>query len=202
MAVFYALVQLVSTSVMPDLATSTAPLADVATIMIGSIGGPIMIGAAFLSIAGNLSAMMVAAPRMTFAMARMNMVPIVLGKAHVKYSTPANSIVLFGVLGLVLAVTGSFIWLALMSSLARLLGYALSIGALPIIRRAHPDATQAFALPGGMLFPIVALSVCLVLAWQASVMAWIVTGVFILIGSLLYYYSSRNTVLKAKEGAN
>ncbi len=157
-----------------------------------------MIGAAFLSIAGNLSAMMVAALRMTFAMARMNMMPISLGRAHVKYATPANSIVLFGVLGLVLAVTGSFIRLALMSSLARLLGYALSIGALPTIRRVHPDGTRAFTLPGGMLFPIVALGVCLVLASQASVTAWIVTGVFVLIGSLLYYYSSRNAALKVK----
>lgn len=192
-AIFYALVQLVATSVKPDLGASEAPLADAAVAMIGSVGGPIMIAVAFFSIAGNLSAMMVAAPRITFAMARRKTLPAFLGTTDKKFATPANSIVLFGLLGLVLAVSGSFIWLAVMSSLARLLGYILSIGALPIIRRKMPGGEQVFKLPGGLLFPILALGVCLLLALQASGTAWAVTGMFVVLGSGLYVYSTRTT---------
>lgn len=188
-AVLYALVQLVSMAAVPDLASSAAPLADAASNMIGGIGGSVMIAAAFLSIAGNLSAMMVAAPRMTYAMARRKTVPDFLGKTNQTYSTPANSILLFGVLGLVLAVTGSFIWLAIVSSLARLLGYALSIAALPTIRKLHSNENQAFRLRGGLLVPIIAFAVCLFLALQASITSWLATAAFIAAGSVLYYFS-------------
>jgi len=67
----YFLIQLVSISVMPDLASSKTPLADVAEILMGATGAALLTLGAVFSIGGNCSASMLSAPRMTYALAKM-----------------------------------------------------------------------------------------------------------------------------------
>jgi amino acid transporter len=93
-----------------------------------------------------------------------------------------------GGLAMVMALTGSFVELAVASSLSRMLSYILCIGALPVIRnRATEDMkTRAFRVRGGYLVPLVGLAICLWLTAQATAENWRTVGILLAIGFVLY----------------
>lgn len=191
-ALLYFLIQSVSLSLLPNLAEAKAPLADAAGVMFGASGMLLMSVAALLSIAGNLSAIMLAAPRMTYALARETTLPGWFGSVHSKYRTPANSILFLGGLAFVLAVSGSFIWLAVMSSLSRMLGYGICIATIPILKKKFGNTAEAFKLPGGYLIPAAAFLLCLWLTLQADMASWLMTAAFVVVGAVLYVLSRRS----------
>ena len=85
-----------------------------------------------------------------------------LGRTHRRHHTPHVAIALTGVAMLVLTLSGSFMAAVAISTLTRLLTYAATCAAVPVLRR-RPDAPPAlFRAPGGMLTVAVAL---VVIAW-------------------------------------
>ena len=95
--IFYFLIQLVSISVEPGIGGSKTPLADVAMILMGTAGGGLLALGAVFSITGNLSAMLLSAPRMFYAMARDDRtLPAWFGAIHPRYHTPSHSIIFLG----------------------------------------------------------------------------------------------------------
>ncbi len=188
--IVYFMIQLISVSVMPGLADSKTPLADVAEILMGATGAALLTLGAIFSIGGNCSASILSAPRMTFALARMGSLPAWFGVIHPRTRTPLNSIVFYAAVGLVLALSGSFVWLAVVSTLARLLSYILGVAALPVLEKRIEKTEGQFRLHGGYLVPVIALVLCLWLITFASVTAWLTTAVFFALGSLLYLASA------------
>ena len=188
----YFLIQLISVSVLPELASSKTPLADVAEILMGATGAALLTFGAVFSIGGNCSASMLSAPRMTYALAQMGSLPAWFGKVNPRTRTPLNSIIFYAVLGLVLALSGSFVWLAVVSTLARLLSYILGVAALPVLERRIEKTEDQFQLRGGYLVPAVALLLCLWLITFASVTTWLTTAAFFTLGTVLYLASPRN----------
>ena len=87
-AAIYFLIQTVAIFVLPDLASSNAALADVAFALFGNIGAAVLIMGAVFSIAGNLSASLLSAPRMTYALARDGSLPRWFAGVHDNYSPP------------------------------------------------------------------------------------------------------------------
>ncbi len=73
--VLYFLIQWVSISTLPELASSKTPLADVAVVVMGPLGAVLLTFGAVFSIGGNCSVSMMTAPRMTYAMAKMGTLP-------------------------------------------------------------------------------------------------------------------------------
>ena len=195
----YFLVQMVCVSVLPDLASSTTPLADVAEVIMGAAGAALLTLGAVFSIGGNCSASMLSAPRMTYALARMGSLPAWFGEIHPRFRTPLNSILFYSVAGLILALSGSFIWLAVVSTLARLLSYILGVAALPVLEKRVATTEGQFRLPGGYLIPGVALLLCLWLITFASVSAWLTTAGFFALGSVFYLATSRSRGSKAAD---
>ncbi len=189
--VIYFLIQMISVSIMPELASSKTPLADVAEILMGATGAAMLTMGAVFSIGGNCSSSMLSAPRMTYALAKLDSLPAWFGVIHPRYKTPLNSILFYAVLGLVLALSGSFIWLAVVSTLARLLSYILGVAALPVLEKRIEKTEGQFHLPGGYFIPALALLLCLWLVSFASMTAWLTTAGFFALGSVLYLASSR-----------
>ena len=188
--VIYFLIQMISVSVMPELASSKTPLADVAEILMGATGAEMLTMGAVFSIGGNCSASMLSAPRMTYALAKLGSLPAWFGVIHPRYRTPLNSILFYAVLGLVLALSGSFVWLAVVSTLARLLSYILGVAALPVLEKRIEKTEDQFQLPGGYFIPALALLLCLWLVSFAAMTAWLTTAGFFALGSALYLASS------------
>jgi APA family basic amino acid/polyamine antiporter len=191
--ILYFLIVLVYISVLPDSSTGQATLTDVGRELMGPAGAIMISFAAFFSIGGNLSSIMLAVPRLPYALAEKRLLPRWFGHVHEKYSTPSNSILLLGGLGLVFAITGSFEKLAAASSLTRLISYVLCIGALPVIRNQATEAEkqEAYRLKGGYAIPIVALLLCLWIGAQSTIEAWQVTGVMLAGGLGLYALAAK-----------
>ena len=190
--IFYFLIQAVSMFSLPGLATSDAALADVAYALFGSVGATVLILGAVFSIGGNFSSTMLSAPRMTYALARDGTMPDWLAAIHPRYRTPHTSIWFYGFLCLVMALSGSFIWLAIMSTLVRLLTYMICIAALPKMTRSIDPFEGQFSLPGGMLIPLLAFCLCMWLVTRASADAWLTLLGFVMAGSLIYWYSTKS----------
>lgn len=188
----YFLIQWISISALPDLAESNTPLADVAAVVIGASGAALLTFGAVFSIGGNCSASMLSAPRMTYAMSRMGSMPEWFGRIHPRFRTPVNSIVFYATVAMALTFSGSFVWLAVISTLARLLSYMLSVAALPILEKTMEPTQDEFRLPGGFLIPAVALILCLWLITFASMTAWLTTAGFFVLGSVLYFSTRKN----------
>jgi amino acid transporter len=188
---FYFLIQVVTISVAPGVGDSKTPLADVALILMGAAGAGILTLGAVFSISGNLTASMLSAPRMVYAMAHIGTMPAWFGAVHLRYQTPANAILSYAVFSGILALSGGFIWLAAMSTVVRLLVYAGCIATLPILQRKLSKQPGQFHLPGGMTIPLLALLPSLWLASHASLKSWLVTGGFMFIGALLYAITRR-----------
>jgi APA family basic amino acid/polyamine antiporter len=187
-AAFYFVIMLVFVSIIPAESFATATLVDVGRSLAGPIGAIVITMAAVFSIGGNLAGSILGAPRIIFSMAENKMLPAWFGHVHPKYATPDRSILLMGGMALVLALTGSFVKLALASSAVRLLGYVICIASLPAVRRnASPAAREkAFRLKGGYLIPGAALLICGFLLYHSKQEAWIDVAILLSIGWAFY----------------
>ena len=181
----YVLVQAVAAAVHPDLAASERALIEVGALLFGPLGALMLTAGVVVSVAGNSASSMLTSPRMTYAMARDETLPAWFGHVHARYLTPANSILFFGALALVLALWGSFVWLAAMSALVRVLIYMVCIGAMPRLRRRFAGQA-AYRVPGGWTIPVLAFAVCGLLLTQVSMVSVAVTAAFLLVGALQF----------------
>ena len=166
----YFLIVLVFVSVIPADQYANATLIDVGRALAGPGGAFAITLAAVFSIGGNLAGSMIAAPRLIFSLAENRLLPQWFGHVHAKYATPDRCILIMGGMALVLALTGSFVKLAIASSVARLLGYIICIASLPAIRRNASDEVRkkAYRLKGGYSIPIIALAICVWLLMQSK----------------------------------
>jgi len=184
----YFLVVLVFVSLIPAENYSTATLVDVGRNLAGPAGAVFITLGAVFSIGGNLAGSILAAPRIIFAMAENRMLPAWLGHVHERFGTPDRSILLMGGMALTLALTGSFVKLAIASSVVRLLGYIVCIASLPAVRRNASDAARqkAFRLKGGYTVPIIGLGICFWLLAQSKAESWIAVSLLLSIGWIFY----------------
>lgn len=183
----YFLIQWAYVAVMPAGAAPDAPLAAFAEVLIGPAGIILLSLTAMASIAGNFLGTMASTPRVTFALAEARQLPAFFGHVHPRWGTPAKSILFMAGLGAILAVSGSFVWLAVVSTLARLFVYAASIAALPAARRRSGVPMRAVMWPvigGGVLL-------CLWAAAQSTAEAWTLLGVLVVVGLALYAIAAR-----------
>jgi amino acid transporter len=186
--ILYFLIVLAYISVIPDAGASGATLIDVGRELMGPVGTILITLAAFFSIGGNLSSIILAVPRMIFALAEERLLPKWFDRIHDKYSTPGNSILFVGAVSLAFALTGTFEYLAAASSLTRLIGYVLCIASLPVIRNraTQEEKAEAYVLKGGYLIPAAGMILCLWIGAQATAQSWKVTGALLAAGLVLY----------------
>lgn len=173
-SILYCLIMLVYVAVLPEGEREGRTLTDVGRQLAGGFGAIVISVTAIFSIGGNLASNTLSMPRLSFALGEQGLLPAWFARIHPRFSTPSNSIVLFGALGLALALTGTFTLLAGASSLARIIAYALSIGGLSRIRKkvTADVAASAFRLPFGFLIPAIALGLCVWIGIGAPANAW------------------------------
>jgi amino acid transporter len=167
-AVIYMLIQLVCIGTLANLATSKRPLADAASSFLGSAGGAIISAGAVVSILGNLNVILLAGSRLPFAMAERNELPKTLGTVHRRFRTPHVSITITGAVMLVLTLSGTFVYAATISAIARLLTYFASCAALPVLRKKERELPAAFRAPAGVALAVIALVLCVWLLSNSS----------------------------------
>ena len=183
----YFLVQLAFVSALPGGATDDkAPLIDLGAWLAGPFGAAALTLTAMASLAGSLHGIMTSTPRVSYALASRNDLPTWFGRVHERFETPANSILFFAILAAALAISGSFVWLAVVSTLARMIVYAVTIAALP---RAPGRRRLG---PGHWLLGAVGILICAWAASQADLKAWTTLAALSAIGLVLYAIASRS----------
>ena len=193
----YFMIVLVFVSIIPADQYANATLVDVGRTLAGSSGAFAITLAAVFSIGGNLAGSMLAAPRLIYSLAENRLLPQWFGHVHPRYATPDRCILVMGVMALILGLTGSFVQLAIASSVARLLGYVVCIASLPAIRRNADAATRAkaYRLKGGYTIPVLGLAICIWLLMQSKTESWIAVSILIAIG-VFFYGVEKLTVIR------
>jgi amino acid transporter len=183
------LAQLVAQSVLPNLAAESAPIAAAAAVLIGPAGAALVGAGSVLSMTGNNAGQILNGSRMLFALAEHRELPAVFGRIHPRYRTPAHAILFTSAVALALALTGSFVKLAVVSALARLVTYTgVSMATLrlrsPKFAASVPPAT--FVAPLGPVIPIVATLVSAAIAAGATREQLLGGGAALVAGAVLF----------------
>ena len=164
----YLAVQEVALGVMgPALADDTvAPLSSAAAAFAGRAGRTLLLVGATVSMFGWLTGSILAGPRGLFALARDGFLPRQVAAVHPRFRTPHVAIATYATLALVLALSGTFERLAVVSNLAALgLYFLCAIAAWVLRRRGVRGEGEPFRMPGGATVPVVA---CLLITWVVS----------------------------------
>jgi amino acid transporter len=182
-ALLYFFVELAFVAVFPHGLESgaDAPLLALGDWLIGPVGALIIGVTAIFSTAGNLHSNMAATPRVTFAMAERGELPSWLATINRRFDTPVASILFFAGLVAALAVSGSFVWLAVISTLARMIVYSVTILALPLAPERPARLTASH-----WVISAVGILICVFVAAQADGTAWLTLGA-LAGGGLLFY---------------
>jgi amino acid transporter len=135
LTVIYIGVQIVAQGVLgAALATSTAPLADAMAHVHPALRVLMLAGAA-ISMLGWLGSDILGTPRMLFAFARDGLMPRVLGRVHPSTRAPHVAILSYAAAAVVLALSGTFAELAVLSTLLVTVPYAGGCAAALVLAR-------------------------------------------------------------------
>jgi APA family basic amino acid/polyamine antiporter len=112
--------------------------------------GPAAFVAAFtiVSIAASVSAMVLAGPRVYFAMARDGVFPRGAARVHPRFRAPVPAIVAQSVWSGILVLSGTLAELVSYTGFALVLFTAVAVAAVFILRRRHPAAARPFTTWG------------------------------------------------------
>ncbi len=141
-AAVMSLTSVVATGLLPDLAATRTPLADGATVFMGALGALVVSVGAVLSMTGNNMGQVLSGSRTIFALAENHDLPRWFAHVHPAEQTPSNAILFTSAVALTLALTGSFVQLAAVSAVARLVMYLAVCTATLVLRRRAPDGTM------------------------------------------------------------
>ena len=184
----YVAVQWVALGTLPNLASSHTPLADAAARFGGGWLAMVLTVGAAVSILGTTSNTILLGPRYLHALAMDGYGPRVLARIHPRFRTPVPAIITLGVLSLLLALSGTFVQLALLSVVARLCTYIATSVSVLVLRRRHGDRENALHLPGGALIPIAATLLSIGLLASASIGNLIAGALALLLGLVIYRF--------------
>ncbi len=186
----YALIQLGAQAILPDLASTERPLLAAGEALIGPVGAVLVAIGILTSVGGNLLGSMFSTARISYRLGLDGQLPGWFARVHPRHLTPANSVLFYGLASFLLAVSGSFVWLAVLSVLTRLLVYLSCMAAMPAVRQ-KAGVEQAFRLSGGWTVPLLAVLVCLGLLSQVEWRSVLATAALLAVGSGLYALARR-----------
>jgi amino acid transporter len=188
-AVVMTLTSLVATGVLPDVAQSTTPLADGAALFLGAAGALVISVGSAISMTGNNMGQVLTGSRTIFALAENGDLPRWFARVHPRHQTPSNAILFTSAVALTLALTGSFVQLAAVSAVARLVMYLAVCTATLVLRRRTPDNEMGpaqFTAPLGPVVPVLASAVALSILAGATTQQ-LLMGTYALIGGAVLF---------------
>jgi basic amino acid/polyamine antiporter, APA family len=185
-AVVYVLVQIVCIGALPGLADSTKPLADAAQRFRGATGAAIISAGAIISIVGNLNIILLSASRVPFAIAEQKQLPEFVGAVHRRFFTPHISILITAAIMFVLTLNSSFVAALTISAIARLVTYAATCLALPVLRQKKDVPEAVFRVRGGTVIAIACLVLIVWLLLNSTLYEAIVAAIAAAVGFMIY----------------
>ena len=180
------------------LAASSAVAADTATRLVGSTGATFITVAAMLSILGFVNVVILASPRIFFAMARDGVFLQVAARVHPRFGSPHISILIMGGWAIaLLAITRGEIG-ALLSGVvfADWIFFGLGAASVFALRRSRPDAPRPYRAWGYPVVPalfVVAAVLGIVSAYVSSFRTSLLGTGILLLGVVVFHVAGRRS---------
>ncbi|MQS74863.1 amino acid permease [Lactobacillus halodurans] len=189
-AAFYIFIQAVCIGVLgKSLATSVTPVQDAFGQIAGSFGKYLIAAGTLLSIGGICVSSSFITPRSGVAMADNKMMPKALSNKN-RFGVPYPAIVISSLLGLMIALSGTFNTLAQISAVSRFAQYIPSCIAVIVFRKTMKNRKSGFKIPFGWLIPVVAVTISVLLLSQTDVVN-LIWGFGALLVAVPFYFLSR-----------
>lgn len=170
-ALLFIMIQVVCVGTLPELANSERPLADASSRFLGAQGALIITVGALVSVVGTLNAVFLACSRLPFGMAEQGQLPRCFLRTHKRFRTPHVAILITAAAVLLLTLSRTFIYVLTLSIITRVIIYAGTCAALPVLRR-RSKRPASFKAPAGLSISIVCIGLCGWLlfssGWQAA----------------------------------
>lgn len=182
-----------------SLAHSAMPLADAMGRISPALRG-LMLAGAGISMLGWLSGDLLAAPRLLFAFGRDGMLPRVIGRVHSRSHAPHVAIACYAAIAVALALTGTFVELAVLSTLASSVLYMAGCAAAwQLARRGVAEAGVPLNfrwLGAAAVVGVASMAVMIALASRTEIV-----GLFAVTGASVIIYFVQTRVRRLKTPA-
>jgi APA family basic amino acid/polyamine antiporter len=142
---------------------------------------------AIIGITSVLYMLLLAQPRVLFAMARDGLLPPTVAALHPRYHTPHRMTLICGV---AVALVGSLTpidKLAFLCNIGTLFAFFLVCSGVLVLRFTHPTLPRPFRCPGGKLIGATGALVCLGLMVSMPAGSWWRLGLWLLAGLAVYF---------------
>jgi APA family basic amino acid/polyamine antiporter len=143
-----------------EIAHTKLVAADALQILCGKGGRKILEGFIVISSLGCINAMIMTGSRITYAMARDNVIFKYVGEVNEKYKTPVRSIVINAGWSIALIILGTFNGLLFFTGVLVWLFFMLVTGGLFILRRKFPDIERPYKVWGYPFLPAIFILIC------------------------------------------
>jgi APA family basic amino acid/polyamine antiporter len=170
-AMILILVQVVALGTLPGLAQSKTPLADASMLFLGAAGAALMTAGTVVSTTGNNMGQALSGSRNLFALAEQGDLPAVFGRVHPVFRTPVTAILVTSSFSLVLALSGTFVTMALASAMTRLVIYVATCASTLRLRSPRFEGRvrpATFTVPFGPVIPLAAIVIALAILTGAT----------------------------------
>lgn len=189
-AILYALVQFVAVATIGTKA-SEYPLAETASVLF-SHGGLFIAVAVMMSTYGWLAGDILLSPRIVYSFAETGDAPHFLARIHSGFHTPAIALFVYAALTWMLAVTGTFLWVAAIAAASSLILYIGVCASLIRLRKLAPNR-DAFRVPFGPTLAIIAICISLALISALDVRQVLLMSVTALLATANWWWAKHHS---------
>ncbi|MGY2079919.1 APC family permease [Modestobacter sp. SYSU DS0657] len=202
--VVYVLVGLVASLVLPadELAGSSGPLLDVVRATGFGVPDELFSAIALVAVANGALLTMIMASRMVYGLSQQRLLPAALGRVLPGRRTPWVAIVVTTAVAMGLTLVGDLGALANTVVLLLLLVFLSTNTAVLVLRRDRVDEPH-YRAPA--VLPALAIASCVLLLWQQEGRTWLLAGVLLVAGVLVYalaqapWWGNRGEVPRAER---
>lgn len=153
---------------------------------------------AVIAIASIVLTVLYGQTRILMTMSRDGMVPRVFGRISPRTNTPVAGTLIVGIVVAVAAALIPLGELADATSIGTLCAFALVNLSVIYLRRARPELRRSYRVPFYPLVPIAGFAMCVLLMITLGGTTWVVFGIWMLIGTALYFlYGRKHSVVGA-----
>jgi amino acid transporter len=198
----YLAVQLVTQGILGlALVGQKTPLAEAASVAMGSGGRTLILVGSAVSMFGYVSGMTLAVPRMLFALGRDGFLPAPLAAVHSRFKTPYVAIATQTLVVIGLSVTGSFEKLAIIANGSILLVYgACCLAVIQLRRRGVQEGGAPFRVPFASVVPVLAIAVIVWLMTSLTADEW--KALLVVLGVAVVVYAASLSSRRAARVEN
>lgn len=173
------------------MAASSSVAGDTAIRLVGSLGGTLITIAAMISILGLVNVVLLATPRIFYAMANDGLFFPAAAHIHPKFGTPSVSIAMLGLwsVALLLLARSRLDWLLNGEVFADWIFFGLAAASVFVFRRTKPEAPRpyrAWGYPGVPLFFVAASCVAVLSAVVSAPIPSAFGAACLVVGGVLY----------------